>query len=87
MSSIFALVRSVKEEVQPTSSTDAAERVPDTTEVGKTPKESVSVGQGQPLQAAEPDQVHWRKSESVGEMKETVSAMIESSVLLLIASV
>ena len=46
MSSILALVRSVKEQVQPTSSTDAAERVPDTTEIVKTPKESVSVGQG-----------------------------------------
>ena len=43
MSSILALVRTVKEKVQPTTSTDMAERVPDTTEVGKTSKKSVSV--------------------------------------------
>ena len=39
-----------------TSSTDVAEPVADSTEVYKTAKESVSVEQGQPLRAAEPDQ-------------------------------
>ena len=38
-----------------TSSTDVAEQFSDPTEVSKTPKESVSVEQGQPLRAAEPD--------------------------------
>ena len=39
-----------------TSPTDVAEPVTDSTEVNKTSKESVSVDQGQPLRAAEPDQ-------------------------------
>ena len=39
-----------------TTSTDVAEQFPDLTEIGKTSKESVSVEQGQQLQAAEPDQ-------------------------------
>ena len=39
-----------------TSSTDVAEPATDSTEVDKTPKESVSVEQGQLLRAAEPDQ-------------------------------
>ena len=39
-----------------TSSTDVAEQFSDPTEVRKTSKESVSVEQGQPLRAAEPDQ-------------------------------
>ena len=38
------------------SSTDVAEQFPDPAEVGKTSKESVSIEQGQPLRAAEPDQ-------------------------------
>ena len=38
------------------SSTDVAEQFPDATEVGKTTKKSVSVEQGQPLRAAQPDQ-------------------------------
>ena len=56
MSSILALVRIVKEKVQPTSSTDVGEQIPHPTEVGKTSKESVSVEQGQLLRAAEPVQ-------------------------------
>ena len=39
-----------------TSSTDVAEQFPDPTEVGDLSKETVSVEQGQPLRAAEPDQ-------------------------------
>ena len=39
-----------------TSSTDVAEQFSDPTEVSKTSKESVSVEQGQPLRASEPDQ-------------------------------
>ena len=38
------------------SSTDVAEPLPNTAEAGKTSKESVSIEQGQPLRAAEPDQ-------------------------------
>ena len=38
------------------SSTDVAKQFPDAAEVGKMPKESVSVEQGQLLRAAEPDQ-------------------------------
>ena len=39
-----------------TSPTDVAEQFSDPTEVSKTSKESVSVEQGQPLRATEPDQ-------------------------------
>ena len=39
-----------------TSSTDVEEQFSDPTEVSKTSKESLSVEQGQPLRAAEPDQ-------------------------------
>ena len=52
----LALVRSVKEKVQPTSSTDVAEQFVDPTEVGKTSRRSVPVGQGQLFRAAETDQ-------------------------------
>ena len=38
-----------------TSSTDVAKQFPDAAEVGKMPKESVSIEQGQILRAAEPD--------------------------------
>ena len=40
------------------SSTDVAEPSPNTAEAGKTSKESVSIEQGQPLQAAEPARSH-----------------------------
>ena len=60
---------SVKGKIQPTSSTDVAERVPDPTEVGKTSKRSVSAEPEQLLRTAEPDQcVSKVKAESIPEM-------------------